>query len=62
MATLTGTLADVISKTPESISSITVKAPAARIGGKSGSSVIVSSPAKVDFNRSTVKCPRFCSV
>ena len=53
MATLTGNLADVTNKAPENISSITVKAPAARIGGSSGSSVIVSSPARVNFNRST---------
>lgn len=53
MATLTGNLADVTNKAPENISSITVKAPAARIGGSSGSSVIVSSPATVDFNRDT---------
>lgn len=53
MATLTGNLADVTNKAPDNISSITVKAPAARIGGGSGSSVIVSSPATVDFNSST---------
>lgn len=51
MATLTGKIADVTSRTPENISSITVKAPSARIGG--GTDVIVSSPATVDFNRST---------
>lgn len=51
MATLTGKITDVTSKTPESISSITVKAPSARIG--SGTDVIVSSPATVDFNRAT---------
>lgn len=51
MATLTGKITDVTSNAPESISSITVKAPAARIGG--GTDVIVSSPATVDFNSST---------
>ena len=51
MATLTGKIMDVTSRPPDSISSITVKAPAARIG--SGSDVIVSSPATVDFNSST---------
>lgn len=51
MATLTGKLTDVTSRTPENISSITVKAPSARIGG--GSDVIVSSPATVDFDRTT---------
>lgn len=51
MATLTGNITDVTSKIPENISSITVKAPAARIGG--GTDVIVSSPATVDFNSST---------
>lgn len=51
MATLTGKIIDVTSRPPDSISSITVKAPAARIG--SGSDVIVSSPATVDFNSST---------
>lgn len=51
MATLTGKLADVTNKTPENISSITVKAPSVRIGG--GTEVITSSPAKVEFNRTT---------
>lgn len=51
MATLTGKITDVTSKTPENITSITVKAPSARIGG--GTDVIVSSPATVDFNRDT---------
>lgn len=51
MATLTGKITDVTSKAPESISSITVKAPSARIGG--GTDVIVSSPAIVDFNQTT---------
>lgn len=51
MATLTGTIADVTGRAPYSISSIMVKAPAARIG--SGTDVIVSSPATVDFNRTT---------
>lgn len=53
MTTLTGNLADVTNKAPENISSITVKAPAARIGGSGGSSVIVTSPATVNFNSST---------
>ena len=51
MATLTGKIVDVTSRPPDSISSITVKAPAARIG--SGSGVITSSPATVDFNSTT---------
>lgn len=51
MATLTGKITDVTSKPPENISSITVKAPSVRIG--SGTDVIVSSPATVDFNRDT---------
>ena len=51
MARLTGKITDVTSKAPENISSITVKAPAARVGG--GTDVIVSSPATVDFNRDT---------
>lgn len=51
MATLTGKITDVTSSTPENISSITVKAPSVRIG--SGTDVIVSSPATVDFNRAT---------
>lgn len=51
MATLTGKLADVTSKTPENISSITVKAPSARIGN--GTDVIVSSPAEVTFDKTT---------
>lgn len=51
MATLTGKIIDVTSRPPGSISSITVKAPSARIG--SGTEVITSSPANVDFNLST---------
>lgn len=51
MATLTGKITDVTGRAPDSISSITVKAPSARIGG--GTDVIVSSPATVDFNRNT---------
>ena len=51
MATLTGKITDVTGRAPESISSITVKAPSARVG--SGTDVIVSSPATVDFNRAT---------
>lgn len=51
MATLTGKIIDVTSRPPESISSITVKAPSARIG--SGTEVVTSSPANVDFNSST---------
>lgn len=51
MATLTGKITDVTSSTPESISSITVKAPSARIG--SGTDVIVSSPAEVTFDKTT---------
>lgn len=53
MATLTGKITDVTGRAPDSISSIMVKAPSVRIGGSGGSSVIVSSPATVDFNRST---------
>lgn len=51
MATLTGKIIDVTNKPPERISSITVKAPSARVG--SGSGVVTSSPATVDFNRAT---------
>lgn len=51
MATLTGKIIDVTSRQPDSISSITVKAPSARIG--SGTEVITSSPADVDFNPTT---------
>ena len=51
MATLTGKITDVTGRAPDSISSITVKAPSARIG--SGTDVIVSSPATVNFNRGT---------
>ncbi|WP_313548330.1 pyocin knob domain-containing protein [Corynebacterium sp.] len=51
MATLTGKITDVTSRPPKSISSITVKAPSARIG--SGTEVITSSPADVDFNSDT---------
>lgn len=51
MATLAGKITDVTSSPPDSISSITVKAPSVRIGG--GTDVIVSSPATVDFNRDT---------
>lgn len=51
MATLTGKIVDVTSRSPDSISSITVKAPSARIG--SGTDVIVSSPAKVVFDSAT---------
>lgn len=50
MATLTGKITDVTGRAPDSISSITVKAPSVRIGGPG---VIVSSPATVNFNRST---------
>lgn len=51
MATLTGKITDVTGRAPDSISSITVKAPSARIG--SGTGVIVSSPAEVTFDRTT---------
>ena len=51
MVSLTGKIVDVTSRPPDSISSIVVKAPSARIG--SGTEVITSSPAKVDFNSST---------
>lgn len=51
MASLSGKITDVTSSPPDSISSITVKAPSARIGG--GTDVVVSSPATVDFNRDT---------
>ena len=51
MATLTGKITDVTGRAPESISSITVKAPSARVGG--GTELIVSSPATVDFDRDT---------
>lgn len=51
MATLTGKITDVTGRAPDSISSITVKAPSARIGG--GTDVIVSSPAKVTFDKTT---------
>lgn len=51
MATLTGKIVDVTSRPPDSISSITVKAPSVRIGGSED--VITSSPATVDFNSST---------
>lgn len=51
MATLTGKITDVTGRAPDSISSIAVKAPSARIGG--GSDIIVSSPAAVTFNKTT---------
>lgn len=51
MASLSGKITDVTSSPPDSISSITVKAPSARIGG--GTEVITSSPANVDFNPTT---------
>ena len=51
MATLTGKITDVTGRAPDSISSITVKAPSVRVGG--GTDLIVSSPATVDFDRST---------
>ena len=51
MATLRGKITDVTHKPPESLSSITVKAPSVRVGG--GTDLIVSSPATVDFDRST---------
>ena len=51
MATLTGKITDVTGRAPDSISSITVKAPSARIG--SGTDVIVSSPAEVTFDKTT---------
>lgn len=51
MATLTGKITDVTGRAPDSISSITVKAPSARIG--SGTDVIVSSPAVVTFDKTT---------
>ena len=51
MATLTGKITDVTGRAPDSISSITVKAPSVRVGG--GTDLIVSSPATVDFDRGT---------
>lgn len=51
MATLTGKITDVTHKPPESLSSITVKAPSVRVGG--GTDLIVPSPATVDFDRDT---------
>lgn len=51
MATLTGKITDVTHKQPESLSSITVKAPSVRVGG--GTDLIVSSPATVEFDRDT---------
>ena len=51
MATLQGKITDVTHRPPESLSSITVKAPSVRVGG--GTDLIVSSPATVDFDRST---------
>ena len=51
MATLRGKITDVTHKPPESLSSITVKAPSVRVGG--GTDLIVSSPATVDFDRGT---------
>lgn len=51
MATLTGKITDVTGRAPDSISSITVKAPSVRIG--SGTEVVTSSPANVDFNPTT---------
>ena len=51
MATLQGKITDVTHRPPESLSSITVKAPSVRVGG--GTDLIVSSPATVDFDRGT---------
>lgn len=51
MVTLTGKITDVTGRTSKSISSITVKAPSARIGG--GSDIIVTSPAVVTFDKTT---------
>lgn len=51
MATLTGNIQDVTGRVPESISSVTVKAPTFRLG--SGSGIITSAPTRVDFDRST---------
>ena len=51
MATLHGKITDVTHKPPETLSSITVKAPSVRVGG--GTDLIVSSPATVDFDRAT---------
>lgn len=53
MATLSGKITDVTSRPPENISSMTVKAPRARIGGSGASSVIVTSPASVNYDSST---------
>lgn len=50
MATLTGKIMDVTQHVPESISSVVVKAPTARIGG---GGIVTSSPADVSFDRST---------
>ena len=51
MTTLTGRITDVTGRSPDSIASITVKAPSARIGG--GSDIIVTSPAKVTLSKTT---------
>lgn len=51
MATLRGRITDVTSRPPESISSITVKAPSVRIG--EGLDIISTSPAGVDFDPDT---------
>ena len=51
MARLTGNIQDVTGRVPESISSVTVKAPTFRLGSDSG--IVTSSPAQVVFDRST---------
>ena len=51
MVSLTGNIQDVTGRVPESISSVTVKAPTFRLG--SGSGIITSAPVRVDFDRST---------
>lgn len=51
MANLTGNVKDVTNQAPSTVVSITVKAPGVRLG--TGSDLIVSSPAEVDFNHDT---------
>ena len=51
MANLTGNIKDVTNQAPSTVVSITVKAPGVRLG--TGSDLIVSSPAEVNFNHDT---------
>lgn len=51
MANLTGNIKDVTNQAPSTVVSITVKAPAVRLG--TGNDLIVSSPAEVNFNHDT---------